>query len=125
MPISYTRRSPVLLLDTLQRNCASSYLGLDPLSAVDLVEAEDLVVDSVAEDLMEDLVEDLEVVDSVAEDLEVDLEVVDSVAEDLVAVDSVVEDLVGDLAMEDSVVLLVEKVAGVMGVEKTYPFWTP
>ena len=63
MPISYTRRSPVLLLDTLQRNCASasSYLGLDPLSAVDLVEAEDLVaigedlvVDSVAEDLVED-----------------------------------------------------------------------
>ena len=50
---------------------------------------------------------------------------VDSVAEDLVAVDSVVEVLVGDLAMEDSVVLLVEKVAGVMGVEKTYPFWTP
>ena len=64
MPISYTRRSPVHLLDTLQRNCASSYLGLDPLSAVDLVEAEDLVaigedlvVDSVAEDLVEDLVE--------------------------------------------------------------------
>ena len=66
---------------------------------------------------------DLEV--NLVEDLEVDLEVVDSVAEDLVAVDSVVEDLVGDLAMEDSVVLLVEKVAGVMGVEKTYPFWTP
>ena len=71
----------------------------------------EMVVDSVVEDLVEDL--------------EVDLEVVDSVAEDLVAVDSVVEDLVGDLAMEDSVVLLVEKVAGVMGVEKTYPFWTP
>ena len=65
------------------------------------------------------MAEDLEV------DLEVDLVVVDSVAEDLVAVDSVVEDLVGDLAMEDSVVLLVEKVAEVMGVEKTYPFWTP
>ena len=55
-------------------------------------------------------------------DLEVDLEVVDSVAEDLVAVDSVVEDLVGDLAMEDSVVLLVEKVAGVMGLKKRIHF---
>jgi len=79
---------------------------------VDLVEVENLEVD-------------LEVVDSMAEDLVEDLEVVDSVAEDLVAVDSVVEDLAGDLAVEDSVVVLVEKVAGAMGVEKTYPFWTP
>ena len=87
------------------------------------------MVESVAEDVEVVLEMELEVVEAVAEDLvvdlEVDLEVVDSVAEDLVAVDSVVEDLVGDLAMEDSVVLLVEKVAEVMGVEKTYPFWTP
>jgi len=54
-----------------------------------------------------------------------DLEVVDSVAEDLV--EDLAEDLGGDLVVEEDLGVeeMVGKVAGAMGVGKTYPFWTP